>query len=329
MITNPTSTFLKGRLDMMRQVLLVPLFLASLSVGPAWAQTTPTATLAERLGYPRDAKLLIVHADDVGMSHSINSATLQALDSGAINSASIMIPCPWLPEVAAYARSHPNADLGLHLTLNSEWTAYRWGPVTSKDRVPSLLDRDGYFYSTTQEAIAHIKPAEAEVELRAQIERARAFGIQPTHLDSHMGLLFQTRDLLAVLLRVARDYKLPVLLSNDFAIMGGDTALFRGLVKPTDILIDHIVTIMPDVPPERWNQFYEEKIRQLQPGVTEMIIHLGRNEPELQGAMSGFEGWGAGWRGRDFDYFMSDAFRRVLRENNVQLVTWREIGKLR
>jgi predicted glycoside hydrolase/deacetylase ChbG (UPF0249 family) len=308
---------------------LVPLLLASLSVGPASAQTTPRATLAERLGYPRNAKLLILHADDVGMSHSINSATFQALDAGAINSASIMIPCPWLPEVAAYARSHPNADLGLHLTLNSEWTAYRWGPVTSKDRVQSLLDKDGYFYNSTQEASAKIDPREAEVELRAQIERARAFGIQPTHLDSHMGLLFQTRDLLAVLLRVARDYKLPVLLSNDFAVMGGDTTLFAGLLKPTDVLIDHIVTIMPDVPPERWGQFYDEKIKQLQPGVTEMIFHLGHDEDELRGAMAGFDGWGAAWRGRDFDYFMSDAFRRLLRENNVQLLTWREIGKLR
>ena len=314
---------------MNRQVSLLPLLLASLCVGPAAAQTTPQATLAERLGYPRGAKLLILHADDVGMSHSINRATLQALDTGAISSASIMIPCPWLPEVAAYARTHPNADLGLHLTLNSEWTMYRWGPVTSTDRVPSLLDRDGYFYSTTQEAIAHIDPREAEVELRAQIERARAFGIQPTHLDSHMGLLFQTRALFAVLLRVAHDYKLPVLLSNDLQVMGGDTTLFAGLVMPTDILIDHIVTIMPDVPPARWGQFYEEKIKQLQPGVTEMIIHLGHDEDELRGAMAGFEGWGAAWRGRDFGYFTSDAFRRLLRENNVQLVTWREIGKLR
>ncbi|MGE5801872.1 MAG: polysaccharide deacetylase family protein [Gemmatimonadota bacterium] len=314
---------------MNRQALVVALLLASPSLGPASAQTTSRATLAERLGYPRDAKLLILHADDVGMSHSINSATFQALDAGAISSASIMIPCPWLPEVAAYARSHPNADLGLHLTLNSEWTTYRWGPVTSKDRVPSLLDKDGYFYNSTQEASAKINPREAEVELRAQIERARAVGIQPTHLDSHMGLLFQTRELLAVLLRVARDYKLPVLLSPDFAVMGGDTTLFAGLVKPTDILIDHIVTIMPDVPPERWNQFYEDKIKQLQPGVTEMIIHLGHDEDELRGAMAGFDGWGAAWRGRDTDYFMSDAFRRLLRENNVQLLAWREIGKLR
>jgi len=314
---------------MNRRLFLAPLLLASLSVAPVSAQTRPRATLAERLGYRRDAKLLILHADDVGMSHSINSATFQALDSGAISSASIMIPCPWLPEVAAYARSHPNADLGLHLTLNSEWTAYRWGPVTSKDRVPTLLDKGGYFYNSTQEASAKIDPREAELELRAQIERARAVGIQPTHLDSHMGLLFQTRDLFTTLMRVAHDYKLPVLLSPDFQLMGGDTTLFAGVLQPTDVLIDHLVTIMPDVPPERWNQFYEDKVKQLQPGVTEMIIHLGHDEDELRGAMAGFEGWGAAWRGRDFSYFTSDAFRRVLRENNVQLITWRDIGKLK
>jgi predicted glycoside hydrolase/deacetylase ChbG (UPF0249 family) len=313
---------------MNRHVFVAPLLLASLSVGPAVAQTTPTATLAERLGYPRNAKLLILHADDVGMSHSINTATFQALDAGAINSASIMIPCPWLPEVAAYARSHPNADLGLHLTLNSEWTAYRWGPVASKSSVPSLLDKDGFFYNSTEEGRAKINPREAEVELRAQIERARAVGIQPTHLDSHMGQLFQTRDLLATLMRVAHEYKLPVLLSHDFNTMGGDTTMFAGVLQPTDVVIDHIVQAMPDVPPARWNQFYEDKIKQLQPGVTEMIIHLGHDEAELQGAMAGFEGWGAAWRGRDFAYITSDAFRRLLKENNVQLVTWREIGKL-
>src|SRR5712671_325021 len=109
-------------------------------------------TLVERLGYPRDAKLLIVHADDLGAAHSINTASIKGLESGLVSSASIMIPCPWLPEIAAYARSHPEADLGLHLTLTSEWSLYRWGPVLSKERVPSLLDQSGYFYSTETEA---------------------------------------------------------------------------------------------------------------------------------------------------------------------------------
>src|SRR5688572_10991333 len=155
--------------------------------------------LLERLGYPPEAKLLIVHADDLGMAHSINRASIKGLESGLVSSASMMIPCPWLPEIAAYARSHPEADLGLHLTLSSEWSLYRWGPVLPKERVPSLFDSAGYLYPTEMEAAARIDPKEAEAEIRAQIERARALGIQPTHLDSHMGTLYQTRALFETL----------------------------------------------------------------------------------------------------------------------------------
>ncbi|HXQ73293.1 MAG TPA: ChbG/HpnK family deacetylase, partial [Pyrinomonadaceae bacterium] len=143
-------------------------------------------TLAERLGYPADAKLLIVHADDLGMSHSVNIATLKAFETGLVNSGSIMVPCPWLSEIATYARAYPQADLGLHLTLTSEWTPFRWGPVTSKDRVASLLDKDGYFRLSESEAAKFADPKEVEMEIRAQIEKAKAMGIVPTHLDSHM-----------------------------------------------------------------------------------------------------------------------------------------------
>src|SRR6266478_4685351 len=114
-----------------------------------------TKTLAERLGYPRDAKLLIVHADDLGVAHSVNSASIKAFETGQVSSGSILVPCSWLPEIAAYARAHPEADLGLHLTLTSQWSLYRWGPVLSKERVPSLLDSSGYFYLTESEAAAH------------------------------------------------------------------------------------------------------------------------------------------------------------------------------
>src|SRR6185436_473662 len=130
-------------------------------------------TIAERLGYPRDAKLLIVHADDLGMSHSVNAASIKAFETGLVNSGSIMVPCPWLPEIEAYARKYPEADLGLHLTLTSEWNLFRWGPVLSKDRVPSLLARDGYLYLTETEAASHADAREAEAEIRAQIDRAR------------------------------------------------------------------------------------------------------------------------------------------------------------
>src|SRR5437660_930043 len=179
------------------------------------ATQTPAKPLAERLGYPPGAKLLIVHADDLGMAHSVDAASVKAFESGLVTSGSIMVPCPWFPEIAVYARSHPEADLGLHLTLTSEWSLYRWGPVLTKDRAASLFDEGGYFYPTEDVAAAHISAREAEAEIRAQIERARAYGIQPTHLDSHMGTLYQNKELFDALMRVARDNGLPVRMSRE------------------------------------------------------------------------------------------------------------------
>src|SRR5437867_9155899 len=132
--------------------------------------------IAERLGYPANAKLLILHADDLGAAHSVDAASFDALDKGVISSASIMVPTPWIAEVAAYARTHPNADLGLHLTITSEWETYRWGSVESKDKVSSLLDSTGTFPSEERLVAATAKPLEVERELRAQIERALALG---------------------------------------------------------------------------------------------------------------------------------------------------------
>src|SRR5689334_6679257 len=119
-----------------------------------------TKTIAERLGYPPDSKLLIIHADDLAVAHSVDAASFEALDKNAVTSASVMVPCPWLSEVAAYAKEHRSADLGLHLTLTSEWKIYRWGPVEAKDRVPSLLDPAGYLWPETGPAAKNIKPEE-------------------------------------------------------------------------------------------------------------------------------------------------------------------------
>src|SRR5437667_12660617 len=206
-----------------------------------------TKTLAERLGYPRAAKLLIVHADDLGVAHSVNSASIKALESGLVISASIMIPCPWLPEIAAYARAHPEADLGLHLTLTSEWSSYRWGPVLGKERVPSLLDCSGYLYPLEREAAAHMDIQEAEAEIRAQIARGKALGIQPTHLDSHMGTLYQSKALFEVFLRVAGENKLPTRMSREFF---ASAPFLPALLGPTDVVIDRIISIGPSGLPE-------------------------------------------------------------------------------
>jgi chitin disaccharide deacetylase len=282
-------------------------------------------TLPERLGYPADAKLLIVHADDLGMARSVNAATIKGFESGLVSSGSIMVPCPWLPEIAAYARKHPQADLGLHLTLTSEWTPYRWGPVLPKDRVASLLDNTGYFYLTESEAAAHANAKEVEAEIRAQIERARSLGIQPTHLDSHMGTLYQNKTLFEILLRVARENKLPIRLSKEWL---ASNEYLPSILTPNDVAIDKIISIEPNVIAEGWSKFYADAIKSIQPGVTEMIIHLAYDDEEMRAATADHPDWGAAWRQRDLEFFTSDTFRKLLEENRVKLITWREIGKM-
>src|SRR5204863_10171895 len=143
-------------------------FATLILISPLCDSLAQSKTVAERLGYAADSKLLIIHADDLAVSHSEDAASFDALDKHAATSASIIVPCPWLTEVAAYAKSHPDADLGLHLTLTAEWKTDRWGPVESKDKVPSLLDPDGYLWPEAGPALEHIKADEAEREIRAQ-----------------------------------------------------------------------------------------------------------------------------------------------------------------
>jgi chitin disaccharide deacetylase len=302
---------------------VVDLHATTLPVNAALQQ--PAKTLAERLGYSRDAKLLIVHADDLGMAHSINAATIKGFESGLVNSGSIMVPCPWLPEIAAYARAHPEADLGLHLTLTSEWILYRWGSVLPKDRVGSLFDASGYLYLTESEAASRINVKEAEAEIRAQIARAKSLGIQPTHLDSHMGTLYQTKELFEAFIRVGRDNKLPVRISRD---QFSSRSYLSAILGPDDVVIDNVISIGPDVTPEGWANYYLNAIKNLQPGVTEMVAHLAYDDEEMKAISFQHPDWGSSWRQRDFNFFTSSEFRNALQTNNVKLVTWRELGKL-
>ena len=283
-----------------------------------------TKTIAERLGYPRDSKLLIIHADDLAVAHSQDSASFDALDRNAVTSASVMVPCPWLSEVADYAKSHPDADLGLHLTLSSEWKTYRWGPVASKDTVPSLVEPSGYLWPEVQPAIQHIKADDAEREIRAQIELATAMGIRPTHLDSHMGVLFERPDLFAVYVKVAHEYKLPFLaeLTPDVP------AALRSLLSDKDIVLDSVVMAFPEVVAADWPRFYSNTIRNLKPGVTEMIVHLGHDDAEMQAVMVDHPDYGSAWRQRDYNVVTSPEFRKALEDNHIILIKWRDLKKL-
>ncbi len=257
-------------------------------------------SLAEKLGYPRDSKLLMVHADDVGVTHSVNAATIMALDTGLVNSASLMVPCPWFPEIADYAKSHPAVDFGLHLTLTSERVSYRWSPVASNDKVPSLLDENGYFHHDWT-ATTRIDPKEVELELRAQIDRAYAMGVRPTHLDSHQYRLYENgKDLFEVVLRLAHDYKLPVFVARDWF---ADHPYLETSLTSADIVLDHTVTIAPSVPPEKWTEFYKTTLKNLQPGVTEFVIHLAFADDEMKAATRERDTWAT---------FLRMSFRAIL-----------------
>jgi predicted glycoside hydrolase/deacetylase ChbG (UPF0249 family) len=285
-------------------------------------------TLADRLGYPAGTKLIIVHADDLGETHAVNAAAIKALQGGTINSASLMVPCPWFPEMADYAKSHPDADLGLHLTLTSERVYYRWGPVASADKVPSLVDENGYFHHDWEHDPQHsppINPKEVEIELRAQIERALSMGVRPTHLDSHQyRLIMSGKELFDVMRRVAHDYKLPVFVTRDWFT---EHPYLQTSLGPSDLVLDHTVTIDPEVPPEKWVEFYVTALKNLKPGVTEFVIHPGFDDEELRAATRERSTWGSAWRQRDYDFFTSDQFREILAQQHIKMITWRELAR--
>jgi len=285
----------------------------------ASTMSAQTRTVAERLGHPRDAKLLILHADDLGVAHSENAASFDALLKGGINSASIMMPTPWVTEVAAFSKANPTADLGLHLVMTSEWDTFRWGGLAPTDKTPSLHDPDGTMPRQTQTVATRAKLDEVERELRAQIDRAYAIGLKPTHVDSHMGALFNTPGLFATYVKVARSYRLPFL-----AFIGAPSPAGQSVLQPGDIFPDTVI-VADNVPKERWNQFYLDAVRNLKPGLSEILFHLGYDDAELRAVTVNHDAYGSAWRQRDIDLVSSAEWKQALKDNKVVLVTWREI----
>lgn len=288
---------------------------------------TAQTSLPERLGYPAGTKLLILHADDLGMSHAENQASLEGLLSGAVNSASIMVPCPWLSEIATFARGFAKADLGLHLTLTSEWKRYKWGPVAPLASVSSLTDSLGYFYPDCATLAARARPEEIEIELRAQIEKAKAMGINPTHLDSHMGCLFFTRpEFFQIYLKLGREYKIPAMLGRD--MLAQLPAAAGVTLTDKDVVVDRVLTAGPEDYKGGLAAYYERTLRALEPGVNVLLMHLAYEGSEMNAMTHEHPEWGAQWRQADFDFFTSDTCRQILREQDIRLVTWKELGKL-
>jgi predicted glycoside hydrolase/deacetylase ChbG (UPF0249 family) len=280
--------------------------------------------LAERLGYPKDAKLLIIHADDLGVSHAENQASIDAFKQKMVNSGSIMVPCPWFPEIAAYSNANPKADLGLHLTLTAEWKNYKWHSVAPRTAVPGLINKNGYLYDNCGDVVLNASAAEVEKEIRAQIDRAYAFGVNVSHLDSHMGCLFNPKYI-DVYLKVGREYGLPVVLS------ASRLQRFPGFlekIKPTDIVIDNVFSIDTREAKLGVAKYYTDMLRNLPAGVSEIIIHAAYDNAEMRAMTINHPYSGASWRQKDFDFFTSDACRKILKEEGIQLITWQELRTL-
>ena len=283
-----------------------------------------TKLTAERLGYSADTKLLIIHADDLAVAHSEDSASFEALDRGTVTSASIIVPAPWLTEVADYAKVHPDADLGLHLALTSEWKTFRWGSVESRDKVPSLLDSAGTLWPLTALVAKNAKPQEAEQELRAQVKQAMALGIHPTHLDSHMGSTFATPELFAAYVKVAHEFHLPFLAVR----LNDERAKLLSLLSDKDIVVDSVVIANPSVRPDQWKEFYLDAVKNMKPGLTEIIVHLGHDDAELQAVMVDHPDYGSAWRQRDVDVVSSPEMKKALEDNHIVLIKWRDLQRL-
>lgn len=305
---------------------LTLLCLLTLLILPSSFAQQPTKSLAERLGYPANSRLLIIHADDLGMMHTVNTAIFEAFDKHWITSASIMVPCPWFPEVAQWVKTHPDADLGIHLTLNADWTSYRWSSVSPQPPGSSLLDPDGYLPLLTPYVVAHAKMSDVATETHAQVDKAKAAGIRLSHLDSHMGTILSSDDLIGIYLATGKAYNLPVLLAHS----GNDTELDLSKLHlaPSAIVLDNVLQIMPGVSKSQWLDAYKKMLQPLPPGTYQLIVHLAHNDAEIQGATFDHPDWGAEWRQNDFDMIQSSAFQKFLKDQGFILINWRDLQKL-
>lgn len=273
-----------------------------------------------------ETRFLIIHADDAGLAHSENQATIETLQKGLANSYSIMVPCPWFVEMANFAKAHPEYDYGIHLTLTCEWHQYRFGPLSSPSEVPGLVDPHGHFYKKRHQLASAATAAEVERELRAQIDYALDFGLQPSHLDSHMFSVGADPHYLEVYRQLGQDYQLPICLNGQLLQMVGAD---NSWLSSEDPLVDQVYmgdwAIFQD---GQLADYYFEVLDQLRPGLHILFIHPAYDNSEMQAVTIDHPNFGAEWRQIDVDTFTSSAFREKLEAGNIQLIDWRKIREL-
>lgn len=289
------------------------------------AKTTATEkSLVERLGFAPDARVLIVNGDDFGMNHATNEGTLKALKNGALTSSTIMVCCPWFEEAADIARKNPKANLGVHTTLTSEWGRYKWGPVLGRSAVPSLCTDKGYFHGEVFDIYATSSLDEAEKEVRAQIEKMLAAGIDVTHIDSHMGAMQYDAVYHERYIRIADSYDLPCRLPGRDMLLALGQEHLLDLAKELNVLGPEVLYMGDPDSIEGTEAWFKDRISNIVKGkVSEMYIHCAVDAPEMHATTGSTQR-----RVADTEFFSDPATLTWIREQGIELISYRELRAL-
>ncbi|MEJ2208293.1 MAG: polysaccharide deacetylase family protein [Anaerolineae bacterium] len=287
----------------------------------------------KRLGFADDDRVVILHADDVGMCQASLTAFAELVDFGLISSGAVMVPCPWFPAVVAYCQKHPGVDLGVHLTLTSEWDAYRWGPISTRDPASGLLDAEGYFHHRSEEAQESGDPAAVQAELEAQVGRALAAGIDVSHIDTHMGTVAHPK-FMAGYVQLALQHRLPAMIPrldeagwHEMGMEDEMAALAAQFVAQMEAqgmpLLDGLVGLPLEEEPGDRLAVAKEELGALPPGLTHFIFHPAVDTPELRAITPR-------WRSRvaDYETFRSEELRAWMRDEGLHVVGYRALRAL-
>jgi predicted glycoside hydrolase/deacetylase ChbG (UPF0249 family) len=278
-------------------------------------------------------RYVVIHSDDAGMYPSVNQATIDAMERGIVSSCSILVPCPAFEEFASYAKRHRERDFGVHLDLNCERSTDRWGPVLGAARVPSLVDTQGFLLANPNDTAQRAKIEEVEAELRAQIERALAAGIQISHLDHHMFVLFKRPDFLRLYVRLGREFNLPIRYSVQMPasddLNPDDKTLVQAYKEGLAIQQQRRMPVFYDIDTDNYNVRPEDKRKyfldlfpRLKPGVTEILIHCA------YGPEGPLHAPHADRREGDVRVFLSQETADALHRHGIRIISWREFREL-
>lgn len=287
----------------------------------------------KKLGLKDDDRVVILHLDDVGMCQATLSAYEDLLDFGLMSSAAVMVPCPWFPQTAEFCRKHPEVDMGVHLTLNSEWDGYRWGPISTRDVASGLIDNEGYFYRRQPPVYANADPKAVKVELKAQIDRALAAGIDATHIDAHMGTIAHEK-FIGGYVELAQEYRLPPTilfrgdkvgfrkrgLNDELAQMASEIS--EKLEADGVPLLEHEMGLPLDDPRDRVEQA-KRMLDSLPVGITHFYMHAAQDTPELRAIAPDWQ-----CRVADYQAFLSTELRDYIKNEGIQVIGNRVLREL-